>query len=271
MKFVCPKCMAPLTVLPDKRAACPAGHSYDRSREGYYNLLLGSGRSTHGDNREMVDARRAFLDTGAYMPLAKRVADTALKVMPEGGVLLDVGCGEGYYTDIIESRLSESERSAVVMGFDISKDAVRLAAKRNKNLSLAVASAYSIPVADNSADVVTNIFSPLAREEICRALRPGGKFIMAIPDENHLFGLKSAIYSTPYKNEVGDTFIEGFKLLSQERIAYTLSLTSADEIRALFMMTPYAYRTGREERERMLSLNSVETEIEFILFVYEKF
>ena len=270
MNFVCPKCMAPLSVLPDGRASCPSGHSYDRSREGYYNLLLGSGRNTHGDNREMVDARRAFLNTGAYLPLAKRVADAVIERMTHGGVLLDVGCGEGYYTNIVESRLRESERDGEVMGFDISKDAVRLAAKLNKNLSLAVASAYSIPVADAACDVVTSLFSPLAREEIHRILRTGGSFIMAIPGENHLFGLKSAIYSTPYKNEIQDSSIPGFKLISEERISYNLTLHTQEEVRSLFMMTPYAYRTGREERERLFLLTHLETEVDFVLFVYEK-
>ena len=93
---------------------------------------------------------------------------------------------------------------------------------------------------------------------------------MAIPAENHLFGLKRAVYSTPYKNTVEDSAIEGFKLLSEERISFSITLSSKDEIRSLFMMTPYAYRTGREERERLFSLDLLETEIDFILFVYEK-
>ena len=270
MKFICPKCKGSLTVAPDGRAVCEAGHSYDRSREGYYNLLLSNVGGVHGDNREMMLARRAFLDTGAYLPLARRVADAVADRFLEGGALLDVGCGEGYYTNIIESRLSKLYSSFEVVGFDISKDAVKMAAKSNKRLSLAVASAYSVPVSDGSFDVVTNLFSPLAREEIHRILRTGGSFVMAIPAENHLFGLKSAIYKTPYKNTVEDSTLEGFTLVSSERISYNITLKSKDEIRSLFMMTPYAYRTGREERERLLSLDTLETQVEFILFVYEK-
>lgn len=270
MKFICPKCKGSLTVAPDGRAVCEAGHSYDRSREGYYNLLLSNVGGVHGDNREMMTARRAFLDTGAYLPLAQRVAEAVARNISEGGALLDVGCGEGYYTNIIESRISETSHSVEVVGFDISKDAVKMAAKSNKRLSLAVASAYSVPVADGSFDVVTNLFSPLAREEIHRILHTGGAFIMAIPAENHLFGLKSALYATPYKNTVEDSALEGFELVSEERISYTLELKSQDEIRALFMMTPYAYRTGRAERERLFELDNLKTEVDFILFEYKK-
>lgn len=270
MKFVCPKCMKPLSVSERGAAICPDGHSYDRSREGYYNLLLSNVGGTHGDNREMVEARRRFLATGAYSPLAERVAALALSALSDGGALLDVGCGEGYYTDTMEKLFPKSGKEISVYGFDISKDAVKVAAKKNKALCLAVAGAYSMPVSDGSFDVVTNIFSPLAVGEVFRALKDGGHFIMAIPAEEHLFGLKSAIYKTPYKNQVQDFTLEGFKLLSSERISYILKLDSSEKIRDLFMMTPYAYRTSREDRERILSLDSLETKVEFILLDYEK-
>ena len=270
MKFICPKCKGSLTVEPLGRAVCEAGHSYDRSREGYYNLLLSNAGGVHGDNREMMLSRRAFLDTGAYLPLARRVADAVADRFLEGGALLDVGCGEGYYTNIIESRLSESFASFEVVGFDISKDAVKMAAKSNKRLSLAVASAYSVPVADGSFDVVTNLFSPLAREEIHRILRTGGSFVMAIPAENHLFGLKSAIYKTPYKNTVEDSALEGFTLVSSERISYNITLKSKDEIRSLFMMTPYAYLTRPSDREKVEALETLECTADLRVFVYKK-
>ena len=270
MKFTCPKCNKPLAINEFGAAVCPDRHTYDRSREGYYNLLLTSTGGTHGDNREMVEARRRFLATGAYLPLANAVSSLVMEHTADGACVLDIGCGEGYYTDIIDSRCRTGGKRVDVFGFDISKDAVRLAAKKNKNLSLAVASAYKIPVADGSFDVAVNVFSPLALTETVRALRLGGVFIMAIPDENHLFGLKSAIYKTPYKNEVKSPELEGLELISTEHVAYTLDLDDSARIADLFMMTPYAYRTPREDRERMLSLDSLSTEVEFIVFVYRK-
>jgi hypothetical protein len=160
----CPKCKKILSVMPDGRAVCEQGHSYDRAREGYYNLLLRNVGGVHGDNREMVLARRAFLDTGAYLPLAKALysAVKSSVVNLEGAAVLDAGCGEGYYTDYVERRLSEDGIFASVSGFDISRDAIRYAAKKNTALQLAVAGAYDMPISDASADVVLNLFAPLA-------------------------------------------------------------------------------------------------------------
>jgi len=265
MRFICPVCSAPLTE-GERGCTCPSRHSFDKSREGYYNLLLSTG-GTHGDNREMIAARRDFLNTGAYLPLAERIAQLAREHVCSGGVLLDIGCGEGYYTSRIMDALGAD---AAVIGFDISKDAVRLAAKRCKGATLAVASAYRMPIQDGAIDAATNLFSPLATEEISRVLRHGGRFIMAIPDENHLFGLKRALYRTPYKNEVKDSALDGFRLLSEEHISYKLTLDSREKIKSLFMMTPYAYRTPKEDRERVLSMDYLECEAAFVIFVYER-
>lgn len=270
MLFVCPKCKGELSVLPDGRAVCDNGHSYDRAKEGYYNLLMKNTGKAHGDNKEMVLARRAFLNTGAYLPLARKLFETTERYIENGMALLDAGCGEGYYTDYIERRLSESGKRVSVFGFDISRDAVRYAAKKNSSLSSAVASSYDMPIADGSVDVLLNVFSPFALSETSRVLRRGGKFIMAIPAENHLFGLKSILYEKPYKNTVENSTLTGFRLLSEERVEYKLVLEEKGKIASLFKMTPYAYRTPSSAKERLLSLEYLETEVEFIVFTYER-
>ena len=269
MLFVCPKCKGQLNITPTC-AACALGHSYDKSKKGYFNLLLSRGGGVHGDNKMMVDARRDFLGKGFYAPLAERVSELVLENAPRLATVLDVGCGEGYYTDYFERALASRDGESKVFGFDISKDAVIRAARKNPRISLAVASAYDMPIADGAVDVAVNMFSPLAREELLRVLKPGGIFIMAIPGKEHLFGLKSALYDTPYKNEVQDTAISGFELLKQENISYKITLDTSEDILNLFRMTPYAYRTSSVGRERVESLTSLETTIEFITFVYKK-
>ena len=261
--------MEKLRITKEGAAVCKNGHSYDRAKEGYYNLLLSSSGSVHGDNAEMVTARREFLDSGAYQKLAKTVSDLVLKYM-NGKKLLDIGCGEGYYTDIIEKSLRNRRPRVTVSGFDISKDAVRRAAKRNDSLSLTVASAYHMPIGDGVFNMAVNMFSPLAREETYRVLSDDGIFIMAIPGEKHLYGLKKVTYEKPYKNEVGDTALEGFTLLETVRVAYTILITTKERIRSLFMMTPYAYRTRPEDKERVLNRDYLDTEVEFLIFVYKK-
>ena len=265
MLFICPKCQRKLNIVPSGAAVCELGHSYDRAKEGYYNLLMSAGGS-HGDNAQMVTARRAFLEAGHYEPLAKRVAQVVAERLPEGGVALDSGCGEGYYT----ARVAASIGRGSVGGFDISKDAVRRAAKRRTGATLAVASAYKLPIADSSIDLIYNVFSPFAIDECSRVLRVGGMFLAVIPGAEHLFSLKEEIYDAPYKNTVADTRIAGFELLSREEVRYPIALESAEAVRSLFMMTPYAYRTSAKGRERVESLERLVTEAHFLLLLYRK-
>ncbi len=272
MKFVCPKCGEALTADENRNVKCKQNHTYDRARAGYYNLMLSNSGGTHGDNAEMVEARREFLDTGAYFPLAKLVSDLVFDESAAFSApsVLDIGCGEGYYTDIIERRLAERGAEHTVAGFDISREAVRRAARRNGKLSLAVAGAYSMPTADGSFDIAVNMFSPLVPSEILRTLREGGIFIMAIPGENHLFSLKRELYKTPYKNEVADSALPGFGLLKTERLSYTVDFESPRDIWALFKMTPYAYRTRPADAERIKLLKSFSCEADFVIFIYKK-
>ncbi len=249
---------------------CTLGHSFDRARAGYYNLLLGVSGGTHGDNAEMVEARRDFLSRGFYSPLAERIAELVLLHTPKGACVLDAGCGEGYYTDMVEKSLSSRDQSSNLLAFDISKDAVRSCHKRNARISLAVATAYDMPLADSSVDTVYNVFSPLALDEVKRVLKNGGIFVMVYPGEEHLFSLKKRIYSTPYKNEPASTELSGFEVVTDEVLEYKMELDSTDAVSSLFMMTPYAYRTSRIERERVLAISELAVEAQFKITVYRK-
>ena len=267
MRFICPKCRERLTEI-NNSAVCKNGHSYDKSRYGYYNLLLGGG--AHGDNREMVACRRKFLELGYYRPLADAISSLVLKYTAPGDSILDTGCGEGYYTDIIERAIRARDGDSNVCAFDISKDAVACAARKNKNLEAAVFGSYHMPIADAEFSIVTNMFSPNAVDEIFRVLKPGGVYVMAIPAEEHLFSLKSVVYEHPYKNTVDDTALGGFSLIETLPISYKMNLDSKDKISALFGMTPYAYRTRPDDRLRIDSLDSLTVEADFLVFVYRK-
>ena len=265
MIFVCPVCRGKLNIEPT-RAVCPAGHSFDKSRRGYYNLLVGRG-GAHGDNKEMVLARREFLAAGHYEPLACLIASRVAELLSDGGTVLDAGCGEGYYTLAVKR---ETEKLGVrIAAFDISKDAVAEASKKLSAHEYAVCGSYHMPISDGSIDLLLNTFSPLAIEETRRVIKPQGYFVMAIPAEEHLFGLKSAIYEKPYKNIVDDTALEGFELLSRDELRYELRL-DGNGVRSLFMMTPYAYRTRPADRDRVLAMHSLSTEVHFLLLVYRR-
>ena len=269
MDFVCPKCKGVLALLDNGVKRCPSGHSFDRAKEGYYNLFLGTG-GTHGDNKDMVLSRRAFLSKGYYRPLAEALSHAVLEATPDGGTFLDSGCGEGYYTSIVLDSFEKENKNSNFLAYDISKDAVKLAAKACPRVSFCVASSYSMPLSDGSVDTVMNVFSPLAPDEVKRVLAPKGHFIFAFPKERHLFGLKSVLYDNPYLNRPEDTDLDGFSLIGSLDVDYTVTLGCAEDIKALFMMTPYAYRTPREGRERLYALNSLATEISFRILTYKK-
>ena len=269
MRFVCPNCSGELHIK-EGSAVCEKGHSFDRARGGYYNLLLASKGGVHGDNKDMVLARRAFLGSGFYLPLAQRLSELVLKHTQRGCALLDAGAGEGYYTDLVERALYDRDGESDVSAFDISKDAVREIGKKNPRISLAVAGSYHMPIADSGFDAVINTFSPLAHSETLRVLKRGGVFIMAIPGENHLFELKSVIYDTPYKNAVQDTALEGFELVEAQPLTYKMDLDTRENIKNLFMMTPYAYRTRQADKMKVDSLEKLECTADFLTLVYKK-
>ena len=266
--WICPKCGAVL-LTEGRTLRCPSGHSYDISKEGYVNLLLSAG-GIHGDSREMVEARRRFLSTGAYEPLRDAVAELVCRYLPTGGTILDAGCGEGYYTEGVAEKCAACGKEPSLFAFDISRDAARRTAKRCRDLSVAVASAYAIPAKDGSVDLLTDLFSPMATEEFLRVLKPQGIFLLVIPEREHLFGLKEVLYDSPYKNEVADLALAGFALLGSREIRYSLTLEGKEKIADLFYMTPYAYRTSPKDKAKLAEQNTLRTEVHFRILIYQK-
>ena len=266
--LICPVCGEGLQ-KNENTYVCRSNHCYDISKYGYVNLMRSqkSSKKRHGDDKLMLKSRHDFLEKGYYKPLLDTITEEVLK--KSGGediTVLDVGCGEGYYTANIKNSVGKCD----VYGIDISKDALIYAAKRDGNMSLAVASCSEIPVESGSCDVVLNIFSPTNAAEYSRVLKPDGILIKAVPLENHLFGLKSNIYEKPYKNKTENSELEGFRISEFKEIKYILKLDSGEDIVSLFKMTPYYYKTSREDQAKIESKTELETEIEFGVIVYEK-
>ena len=119
-------------------------------------------------------------------------------------------------------------------------------------------------------DVVINIFAPIATEEYLRVLKPNGILICAIALENHLLSLKQKVYENAYKNEIGDLSLDGFSLTDRNDVKGEIEISSNEDILTLFKMTPYYYKTGGEEIEKLSRLTDLETAVHFAVEVYEK-
>ncbi|MBQ8351754.1 MAG: methyltransferase domain-containing protein [Clostridia bacterium] len=267
--FCCPICAAQLSPVGNSYL-CPARHTFDIARQGYVNLLTGRAAQQHGDNKEMIAARRDFLAAGYYDALMRQVSDIACRHATQSCRILDAGCGECSYTDRIARALTEANIPHEILGMDISREALAIGGKKNKSLALAVASLYHIPLESESVDMLFEIFAPHCHEEYRRVLRTGGKLVMVIPAARHLFGLKEALYATPYENEVADTALDGFSLAEQISIRDTITLANETDLWNLFTMTPYFYRTSPQAKEQLRQKAPLTTEIAFEVLVYEK-
>lgn len=262
----CPVCRAELTVTDDQRSCRCDGtrsHCFDFAKSGYLNLV--GAHAKEGDSKEAVLARKAFLESGYYQPLADKIL-ALLQEIPSK-TLLDAGCGEGYYTNQFAIG-----REAV--GIDLSKAGIDYAARRAKQLEtdagFAVASLFALPMADASLDVVTNLFAPCAEEEFLRVLKPGGHLLLVGAGERHLMGLKSAIYDNPYENAGRADLPKSMEPIAVHRLQYEIEVESTASIAALFSMTPYYWRTSPKDRAKLAALQQLRTEVDFDIFLFRK-
>ena len=270
MIFCCPVCKGPLEKR-ERSLFCPNGHCYDISKYGYVNLLMSNQSSAkrHGDDRLMVEARRDFLDGGYYAPIRDGLLELALPMLKSGSRLVDAGCGEGWYTSALYEKAKEQGKDIQVACSDISKDALRYASKRLPNAECAVSSSARLPVADGGCDMLLNFFSPLEAAEFHRVLSEGGSLIRAVVLPKHLFGLKAAVYDEPYENGEPETELDGFALENRLDVRSVIKVEGED-IKRLFSMTPYYYKTSAADHAKLDKLESIETELEVCLLAYKR-
>ena len=268
--FRCPHCAAPLN-REARSYTCPNGHCFDIAKEGYVHLLPANRKHSKspGDDKGMVTARNQFLSRDYYAPLRDALCALALEHTGGQVSVLDSGCGEGYYTAGIYAALTGAGREVKLAGIDLSKPSVRLAAKRVPQGEFAVASAYHLPVGDGSVDLLLNCFSPLALEEFRRVLRPGGAFLYVVPGAGHLWELKQVLYDSPYPNKEENIPYEGF---SYERVVpvETVMDVAGEDLRDLFQMTPYYWKTPKAGAERLAALDGLRVRAEFRIHVFRK-
>ncbi|MBO4219448.1 MAG: methyltransferase domain-containing protein [Clostridia bacterium] len=267
--IICPKCGSAFSRNGSNSLVCRSGHCYDIASSGYVNFAE-STLSGSGDSKEMIRARHSFLAAGYYLQAADAICSAVSDLKPR--TLVDAGCGEGYYTMLLSASLETAKTD--VMGFDLSKEAIKTASKcasraAGKSSRFFVASIFELPVASSSVDVVTDIFAPCAGNEFYRIIRDGGWLVVAVAGKRHLFGLKSVLYSEPYENEIRRDVIPGFRLENVSSVDYSITVAK-EHIASLFMMTPYYFRTSIPDSEKLYRLESLETEVCFDILTYQR-
>lgn len=269
----CPLCSEPLS-LSGRSFVCANRHSFDQAKEGYVNLLrLNRKHSADpGDNRDMLASRRHFLQQGFYAPLAAGLAETVRQYFPDPAqplVLLDAGCGEGYYLGQLAQHLGGNVQ---YLGTDISRVAMRMAAKQYPAMQFAVASSFELPLSDASVDVLVRVFAPAAEAEIARVLKPGGLYLWAYPGPQHLFELRSLIYDAPKLHSVEETLppIDGMTECPSLNVTYPVTLPDQASVTALLNMTPYYWSASEAKQAHCQRLQSLDLTVDFGVRVMRK-
>jgi SAM-dependent methyltransferase len=255
------------------------GHTFDVAREGYVNLLRTKPR---GDERDMLEARRRFLARGHYAPLSSainRCVETYLLGEcwdAATAAIVDAGCGEGYYLRGLQAYLDSREELARVcyLGVDISKDAVRMAARRHRSASFVVADIKSeLPLADAGVRILLNVFAPHNPDEFGRVVAPGGLLVVVIPAPNHLEGLRARLHLLQIERDkqqrLVDAMSRSFELAASETLACELYL-STDDILDLVAMTPSRWHATRDAWERARALPACVDRAAFVLLQFRR-
>lgn len=265
--YLCPICAASLQLNPSaKTYICENNHHFDLAKEGYLNLLPVQHKHSAepGDNKQMMQARREFLEAGFYEPMAK-----ALTMIIDAGRpthLLDLGCGEGYYSRAIEGCCSNS---MMLYGADIAKYAVAAAAKKQPNARFIVASVNRLPYAAQYFDFVLRVFAPSNDDELRRMLKPSGLLLTVTPGPRHLWQLKEFIYAEVKEHALESGVPKGFERIDTQRISYKITPNPQQRI-ALLQMTPFAWRANENVQQAIKDATELEIETDFILTLMAK-
>ena len=280
LPLLCPVCARGLTPEGARgagpaRLRCAAGHSFDAARQGYFNLLVGKGTSFEADTAAMVDARFNFLGRGHYQPLADAVAAAVVPCLTAGNeAVLDSGTGTGHYLRSVLDAAAAQGRSVAAMGIDISKFALRRAARLNPEVLNLVWDVWQpLPLADESVDAVTVIFAPRNAAEFSRVLRPGGRLVVVTPRPGHLAAVAALTGMLGIEEgkdvRLAAAMARHFEPHGSSDIDIQLELTR-QEAADLAFMGPAGHHQSREDIAQRLgnSPEPVHAEARFRVLVY---
>ncbi len=263
--YRCPLCKQAL-VLEDQNYHCENNHSFDQAKQGYVNLLPVQFKHSKapGDNKEMVNARRAFLDKGFYQPLVDKMLTLYNKYAEPSSPVFDAGCGEGFYTHQHKTALNH------VYGVDIAKETIRIAAKRYQNCSFSVGTLSNLAFNDNYFGWMFSVYAPILEAEFTRILENNGYLLTVTPAKRHLFELKEIIYQQVNEHNTDKVAIENLTLIEEHNLHYEMVFTDSTDLLNLLAMTPFTFKATNEVINTLKEKENFVCQADFILRLYQK-
>ena len=244
--FACPICQENLTLV-ESSLKCNNRHSFDLAKFGYVNLAPQIKQSANYD-KENFQNRQQILEAGFYLAILEVVSDL-LSNSKNAKTILDIGCGEGFYS----RKLQERHPDKTFYAFDISKDSVQIAAKSEPNWAVNwfVGDLARLPIKDASMDILLDIFSPANYGEFRRVLSKDGILIKVIPTENHLKEIRQRVQdqltNKDYSNQdIKNHFQEHFTILSSQTASLTKTITT-EQLQSLLSMTPLLFHVDQSK------------------------
>ena len=242
----CPNCFLDLAEVDSNVFGCAAGHRFDRAKHGYLTLLPPKAPRTVGDDREMLQARAALLDGGAYAPIAAAITDAVhahRSISSDDSLrIADFGCGTGYYS----AALAHALPAAAFLLADRSPDAVRMSLSALPSATGVVMDLWRpLPLRDSVVDFALNVFAPRNAAEFARVLKPDGRLIVVVPTDAHLQELRrsGALLDVPTgkSDRVAEQLYEaGLVLRTSTAVEYAFGADAATR-RLLAGMGPSAH------------------------------
>ena len=259
--FACPICQENLTLVETSLKCCNR-HSFDLAKFGYVNLAPQIKQSANYD-KENFQNRQQILEAGFYQAILETISDL-LATNLSAKTVLDIGCGEGFYS----RKLQESHSDKTFYAFDISKDSVQIAAKSEPNWAVNwfVGDLARLPIKDASMDILLDIFSPANYGEFRRVLSKDGILIKVIPTENHLKEIRQKVQDQltkkDYSNQdIKNHFQEHFTILSSQTASLTKAII-AEQLQTLLSMTPLLFHIDQSKIDwSQLTEITIEAEI----------
>ena len=259
--FACPVCQENLTLV-ESSLKCTNRHSFDLAKFGYINLAPQIKQSANYD-KENFQNRQQILEAGFYQAILEGISDL-LATKPSAKTVLDIGCGEGFYS----RKLQEANPDKIFYAFDISKDSVQIAAKSEPNWAVNwfVGDLARLPIKNTSMDILLDIFSPANYGEFQRVLSKDGILIKVIPTENHLKEIRQIVQDQltkkDYSNQdIKEHFQEHFSIQTSQIASLTKPIT-AEQRQALLSMTPLLFHVDQSKIDwSQLTEITIEAEI----------